>query len=40
MTDEGFDLGFKITRQELVFQQDAFLQALMPSFRCTAVDCL
>jgi hypothetical protein len=29
--DEGFDLGFKITKQEVVFQQDAVLQGLMPS---------
>jgi transposase len=28
--DEGFDLGFKITLQEVVFQQDAVLQGLMP----------
>jgi hypothetical protein len=28
--DEGFDLGFKITWQEVVFQQDAVLQGLMP----------
>ena len=30
--DEGFDLGFKITRQEVIFQQDAVLQSLMPTF--------
>ncbi len=23
VVDEGFDLGFEITRQEVVFQQDA-----------------
>jgi hypothetical protein len=27
--DEGLDLGLKITRQEVVFQQDAVLQCLM-----------
>ena len=30
--DEGGDLGFEVTRQELVFQQDAVLQGLMPAF--------
>jgi hypothetical protein len=30
--DEGFDLGLKITGQEVVFQQDAVLQCLMPAF--------
>ena len=30
--DEGFDLGFKIAGQEVVFQQDAVLQGLMPAF--------
>ena len=29
--DEGFDLGFEIARQEVVFEQDAVLQGLMPS---------
>ena len=28
--DKGFDLGFEIAGQELVFQQDAALQSLMP----------
>ena len=28
--DEGFDLCFEITGQEVVFQQDAVLQGLMP----------
>ena len=32
VVDEGFNLSFKITRQEVVFQQDAVLQGLMPSF--------
>ena len=32
MIDEGLDLGFKIKRQEVVFQQDAVLQSLMPPF--------
>ena len=27
--DEGFDLSFEVTRQEVVFQQDAVLQSLM-----------
>ena len=30
--DEGFNLGFEITGQEVVFQQDAVLQCLMPTF--------
>ena len=30
MIDEGFDLGFEITGQEVVFQQDAVLEGLMP----------
>jgi len=29
--DEGFDLGLKIARKKLVFQQDAALQCLRPS---------
>ena len=29
--DEGFDLRFQITRQEIVFQQDPVLQGLVPS---------
>ncbi|SCZ67397.1 hypothetical protein [Epibacterium ulvae] len=29
--DEGFNLGFKVTRQEGVFQQDADPQGLMPT---------
>ena len=45
MIDEGLDLGFEITWQEVVFQQNAVLQGLMPTFdlalglgmiRCTA----
>ena len=36
MVDEGFDLGFKITRQEVVFQQDAVLQVLMPTLDLAA----
>lgn len=31
VVDEGFDLSFKITGQEVVFQQDAVLQCLMPA---------
>ena len=30
--DEGFDLRFEITGQEVVFEQDAVFQGLMPSF--------
>ena len=30
--DEGFDLGFEITGQEVVFQQNAVLEGLMPAF--------
>ena len=30
--DEGADLGFEIARQEVVFEQDAVLQRLMPAF--------
>ena len=33
--DEGFNLGFEIARQEVVFQQDPVLQGLMPSFDFT-----
>ncbi len=29
--DEGFDLGFEVTGQEVVFQQNAVLQGLMPT---------
>ena len=29
--DEGFDLCFEIARQEVVFQQDAVLERLMPT---------
>ena len=29
MIDEGFDLGFEVTRREVVFQQNAVLQGLM-----------
>ena len=32
MIDEGLDLGFEITWQEVVFQQNAVLQGLMPTF--------
>ena len=35
MIDEGFDLGFKITGQEVVFQQNAVLQGLMPALDLT-----
>jgi len=27
--DKGSDLGFKVSRQEVVFQQNAFIQCLM-----------
>jgi len=30
--DEGFDQRFEITRQEVLFQQSAVLQCLMPAF--------
>jgi len=33
--DEGFDLGFKVTWQKVVFQQDAVLQGLMPPLDLT-----
>ena len=29
--DEGFDLGFEITGQEVVFEQDAIFQGLVPT---------
>ena len=29
--DERFDLGFKVARQEVVFQQDAVLEGLVPA---------
>src|ERR1700716_2133567 len=32
MIDELFDVGFKIARQVVVFQQDAVLERLMPAF--------
>lgn len=32
MPDEGRDLGFKILLEELVFQQDAALERLVPTF--------
>ncbi len=30
--DEGFDLSFEVTWQQVAFQQNAVLQGLMPSF--------
>ena len=30
--DEASDVGLEITRQEVVFQQDAVLEGLMPPF--------
>ena len=30
--DEGLDMSFEITGQEVVFEQDAVLQCLMPAF--------
>lgn len=30
--DEGFDLVLKIAAQDVVFQQDAVLQGLVPAF--------
>ena len=32
VADKGFDLGFKIASQEVVFQQDAVLESLVPVF--------
>ena len=32
MIDEGFDLGFEVTRLEVVFQRFAVLQGLVPAF--------
>ena len=32
VVDECLDLGFEITGQELVFQQDAVLKGLVPAF--------
>lgn len=32
VVDEVFDLSFEITRQGVVFEQDAVLQGLMPPF--------
>jgi len=32
MLDEGFDLAFKIARKEVVLQQDAVLERLVPAF--------
>ena len=31
MIDEPVDVGFKVTRQVIVFQQDAVLQGLVPT---------
>ena len=31
MLDEGFDLHLQVTGQEVVFQQDAVLEGLMPA---------
>jgi len=36
--DEGRDMRFEITGQEVILQQDAVLKCLMPPFRCPAVD--
>ena len=35
VVDEGCDLGFEIAGQEVVFQEDAVLQGLMPSLDFT-----
>jgi hypothetical protein len=32
VTDERIDLRFEVSRQEVVFQQDAVLQRLVPAF--------
>ncbi|SIT17009.1 hypothetical protein SAMN05421772_1301, partial [Paracoccus saliphilus] len=31
MFDEGLDLGFEIAREEIVFQQDAVFEGLVPA---------
>src|SRR3546814_18575766 len=31
MLDEGFDLGLKVTGQEVIFEQDAIIEGLMPA---------
>jgi hypothetical protein len=31
MIDEGLNLGFEVTRQDVVFQQNAVLEGLMPT---------
>ena len=31
VVDEGGDLGFKIAREEIVLQQDAVLESLVPA---------
>ena len=36
VVDEGFDLGLQITGQEVMFQQDAVLQSLMPTLNLAA----
>ena len=35
MLDERFDLGFEVAGQEVVFQEDAVLQGLVPAFDLT-----
>ena len=39
VVDEGFNLRFEIGRQEVVLEQNAVLQGLVPTLHCPAVDC-
>ena len=32
VVDEGFNLRFEVARQEVMFEQNAVLQGLMPTF--------
>lgn len=32
MLNEGFDLAFQVARQEVVFEQDAIFERLVPAF--------
>ncbi len=39
VVDKGLDLSLKVAGQEVILQQDAVLQRLVPAFHCPAVDC-
>ncbi len=39
VVDEGVNLGFEVSWQEVVFQRDAGLQGLMPAFQRPAGHC-